>query len=119
MAQSVGILRIWWMGTQYDVIKGSSLRLAGARNVTQVAGYSAHRSQEFQPGEVKATPLLLRGQSLATFTPGAEGELQVQADTGQSWTIPDAFILDAPTMTDDGGKMPITWNFSTYQELIG
>ncbi|MBM9400381.1 phage tail tube protein [Gluconacetobacter azotocaptans] len=119
MAKSVGVIRVWWQGTQYDCIKGSSIRLSGARNVTQVAGYSAHRSQEFQAGEVKVTTLLLRGQSLAALMPGPEGELQVVADSGQTWTIPDAFILDAPTMTDDGGKCPITWNFSTYQELIG
>ncbi|MFT8783767.1 phage tail tube protein [Acetobacter syzygii] len=88
------------------------------QNVAQVAGDTAHHSQQFQPGETKATPMLLKGQSLAAFNPGGEGELQVQADTGQVWTFPDAFILSAPTMTDDGGKMPVTWNCSTYTELL-
>lgn len=118
MAQSVGILTIWWKGVKYDCAKGSSLRLPGMQNVTQVAGTTAHRSQQFQPGEVKATPLLLKGQSLAAFIPDDEGELQAQADTGQVWTLPDAFLLSAPTMTDDGGKMPVTWNCSTYTELL-
>ena len=118
MAQSVGILRIWWKGVKYDCTKGSSIRLPTYQNVTQVAGDTAHRSENFQPGEVKATPLLLKGQSLAAFNPGSEGELQVQADTGQVWTFPDAFLLSAPTMTDDGGKMPVTWNSSTYTELL-
>lgn len=118
MAQSVGIVAIWWNGQKYDCQKGSSLRLSGVRNVTQVAGMTAHRSQEFQAGEVKATTLLLKGQSLATFSPGDEGELQFKADTGQTWVSPDAFITDAPTMTDDGGKCPVTWNFSTYSEIV-
>ncbi|NHO33330.1 phage tail tube protein [Acetobacter fallax] len=116
MAESVGVLSIWWLGTQYDCQKGSSIRLPAMRNVTQVAGYTAHRSREFQQGQVKATPLLLVGQSLETFNPGDEGELQVLADTGQSWVFPDAYITDAPTLTDDGGKMPITWEMSTYSE---
>lgn len=117
-SNSVGILSIWWNGTQYDCQKGSSLRLPGFRNVTQVAGYTAHRSQEFQAGECKATPLLLEGMGLSTFTPGDSGELQVVANTGQSWVFPDAWITDAPTMTDDGGKVPVTWNMNVGQELI-
>lgn len=118
MSISVGIVTIWWKGQQYDCQKGSSVRLPGTRNVTQVAGRTAHRSQEFQAGEIKATPLLLQGMSLAAFSPGDEGELQAQADTGQTWVFPDAFITDAPTMTDDGGKMPITWNCSTFEEIV-
>ncbi|GBQ23503.1 hypothetical protein AA0472_1119 [Acetobacter estunensis NRIC 0472] len=117
MAVSVGILSIWWKGVQYDCQKGSSLRLPAMRNVTQVAGFSAHRSRQFQQGQCKATPLLLEGQSLSQFNPGDEGELQVVADTGQSWVFPDAYITDAPTMTDDGGKMPITWDMSTFEEI--
>ncbi|OUJ13100.1 phage tail tube protein, partial [Acetobacter sp. DsW_063] len=90
MADSLGILTIWWLGTRYDCQKGSSLRLPAMKNVTQVAGYTAHKSKEFQAGEAKATPLLLQGQSLAAFNPGDSGELQILADTGQSWTFPDA-----------------------------
>ncbi|MEE8659936.1 hypothetical protein CGLAMM_01105 [Acetobacteraceae bacterium EV16G] len=32
--------------------------------------------------------------------------------------MPDAFILDKPTMTDEGGKCPVTWNAGTYQEIL-
>lgn len=118
-SNSVGILSIWWLGVQYDCQKGSSLRLPAMQNVTQVAGYTAHRSRQFQQGECKATPLLLEGQALSSFSPGDSGELQVVADTGQSWVFPDAWILSAPTMTDDGGKMPITWNMNVGREIVG
>jgi len=118
MSQGVGIVRLWWNGTQYDVLKGASLRLPALRNVAVPAGYKLNRSQEFQGGEIRATVMVLAGMSLATFSPGAEGELQIQSDTGQTWVFPDAFILDAPTLTDDGGKAPVTWNASSYSELL-
>ncbi|NVN45150.1 phage tail tube protein [Asaia lannensis] len=117
MAQGVGIVRIWWMGTQYSVLKGSSIRLPGLRNVAVAAGYQLNRSQEFQGGEVRATLMVLKGMKLSTLTPSGEGELQWQADTGQLFTSPDAFILDAPVLSDDGGKAPVIWNFSSYAEL--
>lgn len=116
MAQALGILKIWWQGQQYACQQGSSLKLPGMKNTTIVAGYSAHRAQSFSPAEIKATPLLLKGMTMAEFTPGSEGELQVQADTGQTWTFPDAYILDAPSVSDGGGKMPVTWNASTSTE---
>jgi len=118
MAQGVGIVRVWWRGTQFSVLKGSSIRLSGLRNVAVAAGYQLNRSQEFQGGEVRATLMILKGMSLASLTPGDEGELQVQADTGQVWVSPDAFILDAPVLTDDGGKAPVVFNFSSYSELV-
>ncbi|RUT27399.1 hypothetical protein C0V97_01115 [Asaia sp. W19] len=117
MAATVGIVRLWWAGTQYNVVKGSSIRLSGIRNVTQVAGYQAFRSAEFQAGEVRATLLIAKGMKLSSLMPGEEQELQWQADTGQLYTSPDAFILDAPVLSDDGGKAPVVWNFSSYIEL--
>ncbi|WP_308719189.1 phage tail tube protein [Komagataeibacter xylinus] len=118
MTDAVGIVSFIWQGQKYDAIKGSSLRLPDMQNVTQIAGATGYPSKQFQIGEAKATPLLLEGMSLAAFTPRDRGELQIVADTGQKWVIPAAYILSAPTMTDDGGKMPITWNFATYEEIL-
>jgi len=32
--------------------------------------------------------------------------------------MPAAVLMDVPTMTDDGGKIPCTFNFGTYSELV-
>ena len=117
MAATVGIIRIWWKGTQYDCVEGSTVRLPGLVNNTQVAGYSAQNFRTFQAGQVKATPVLKSGMSLAAFQDTSSGELQCQADTGQTWILPDAFIVNGAEMSDRGGKISVTWNASTFSEL--
>lgn len=118
MAQSIGILKIWWRGKCYECVAGSSIKLPGMSNKTQVTGTSVQRYQTFSAGEVKATVILNEGMSLDAFDTDSVGELQVQTLTGQAWVMPDAFILDKPTSTDEGGKCPVTWNAGTYQEIL-
>jgi len=117
-SQTIGILTLSWLGQSLDTKKGGRLRLASMANRTQVAGRKVLRSQQFREGMARATVFIEAGASLSQFNPGDAGELQVQADTGQTWTMPSAYILDAPEMQDDGSA-EITWNFGTQQELIG
>ncbi|MEE8661921.1 hypothetical protein CGLAMM_11385 [Acetobacteraceae bacterium EV16G] len=35
MAQSIGILKIWWRGKYYECVAGSSIKLPGMSNKTQ------------------------------------------------------------------------------------
>lgn len=117
-AQVVGIITAVWGGTTYNCVKGSTLRLPGMRNTAQPAGKAFNYSQQFQPGEAKLTFQVKTGDSLANFMPGSSAELQLQADTGQTWTMPAAVLMDVPVMTDDGGKIPCTFNFGTYSEIV-
>ncbi|OUI86138.1 hypothetical protein HK19_06065, partial [Acetobacter persici] len=86
-----------------ECVTGSTIKLPGYKNNTQVTGSTVQRYQSFAAGEVKATPVLKKGMKLSTFTADDEGELQVKCDTGQAFVLPDAFILDNPTLSDQGG----------------
>ncbi|OUI87897.1 hypothetical protein HK19_01000, partial [Acetobacter persici] len=86
-----------------ECVTGSTIKLPGYKNNTQVTGSTVQRYQSFAAGEVKATPVLKTGMKLSTFTADDEGELQVKCDTGQAFVLPDAFILDNPTLSDQGG----------------
>jgi hypothetical protein len=119
MTQTVGILDIYWNGAKIEAEKGATLKLSGYKNNAVNAGRKTHRAQEWMAGEAKCTTVLRAGDALTAYLPGAEGELQVKCDTGQVYTSPDAFIVDVPTVTGgEGGKVQITWNFSTYEELV-
>ena len=118
MAQTVGGLYIWWRGKPYECVDGSTIKLPGWKNNTQVTGSTVQRYQSFAAGEVKCTPVIKKGMSLDAFDTDQEGELQVKTTTGQSWVLPDAFILEKPTMSDMGGKAPITFNAGLYKEVI-
>ncbi|GBQ15258.1 hypothetical protein CFR78_04215 [Komagataeibacter rhaeticus] len=116
--QTVGVFRAWWNGQQIEIKPGATVRLPGTQNKTEIAGGTGFRYQQYQVGQFKCTPVLVKGSSLAAFQPGDEGELQVLADTGQQWVFPDAYILDAPDLADSGGNMPLTFNMNTYKELL-
>ncbi|MBY4640286.1 phage tail tube protein [Gluconacetobacter entanii] len=115
---TVGIFTVWWKGLKIEMKTGSTLRLPGNQNKTETAGGTGFRYQQYQVGQFKGTAILPKGTSLAAFQPDVEDELQVMADTGQQWSFPDAYLLDAPDLADNGGNMPLTWNMNTYKELL-
>lgn len=117
MTQTIGTIAIWWRGKQYDVQKGVRFRLPGQQNNDVNAGRRTLRSQQYNPGNVQATVLITRDMSLSDFDPAlGEGELQLQADTGQTWTIADAYVQKFPD-AQDNGQAQISWTYNTYQEL--
>ncbi|WP_429956217.1 phage tail tube protein [Gluconobacter japonicus] len=117
MAQTIGVIALWWRGKQYDTQKGVRFRLSGQQNNDVNAGRRTLRSQQYNPGMVQATVLITPDVSLTEFDPSlGEGELQLQADTGQTWTISDAYVKTLPD-AQDNGQAQINWTFNTYQEL--
>lgn len=117
MAQTLGLIRLFWRGTQYDVQKGVKFRLAGQKNESVNANFRALRSTQYQVGEVKATIVPTADASPSDFAPAlGEGELQLQADTGKTWVIADAYVMEQPEWSDDG-KVSVTWNFNIVQEF--
>ena len=119
MAQTLGIIDIVWKGTKIPTEKGATFKPGGLKNNTVLAGRQAHRSQEFIASEIKATTVLRRGQSLLALLDMSEGELQVVCDTGQTYVMPDAFLVDKPDITGgEGGKVSLTWNAGEPEELL-
>lgn len=117
MAQTLGIIRLYWRGKLYDTQKGVKFRLPGVKNEDVAGNFRTLRSQQYQVGQVQATVIPTPGASPTDFDPSAgEGELQLQSDTGKIWVISDAYVRELPEWSDDG-KAPVTWSFNTYQEI--
>ena len=118
MTQAVGIIDIFWLGSNFNVEKGASFKLPGVKNNPVNAGNRTYRSQERMHGECRGTTVLAAGQSATSYSAGDEGELQIVTDIGLTYVSADAFILENPTITGgEGGKVEIHWAFSTFDEI--
>lgn len=120
MAQTLGIIDIYFRGKLVPVEKGAKLRLSGLKNNAVVYGRRVGRAQEFAAGEASGTTHFERGQRFADIYGADEGELQVKCDTGQTYVMPDAFLIDGPPeMTGgEGGKVELKWSFGEYEEIV-
>ncbi len=120
MAQVVGIIDLVWNGTKVAIKPGSgSLKIGGLVNKEITAGRSIHRAQLMQPAEVQGTTVLAKGQSLAALFDSDAHELQVVADTGQSFIVSEAFLIDAGNLQDkDGGDVKMTWRGTAAVEVL-
>lgn len=117
--QVLGIITIRWNGRVIPVEKGASCLLGGLKQMPVVYGRRVGRTQEFEPSEITGVTALQRGQSIDDFYQVAEGELQVQCDTGQSYVFPDAFLTERLTLTGgEGGKIKLKWAAGDYRELL-
>jgi hypothetical protein len=119
MAQTLGIIDLVWNGTKIQVEKGATFKPGGIKNNSVIAGRQVHQSQEYIASEVKGTTVLMAGQSLLALIATTAGELQVVCDTGQTYVMNDAFLVDRPDVTaGEGGKVNLTWNAGEPQELL-
>ncbi|MBR0559497.1 phage tail tube protein [Neokomagataea anthophila] len=117
MATTIGIIRLWWRGKKYDVQKGVRFKPPGLQNANVMVAGRALRSQSYNVGTAQATIQITSDMAIADFDPSlGEGELQLQADTGQTWTIPDAYVMTFPEVQDSGAAS-VNWSFNTYQEI--
>lgn len=115
----LGVIDIVWQGKRLDIEKGAKVKLGGMKNVAVTLSRSLGRAQEFEGSEVTATFALARGQKLKDIFATAEGELQAQCDTGQTYVWPDAFLTNRPEMTGgEGGKIELKWMGGEPQELL-
>lgn len=119
MTQVLGIVDIVWQGRNIPVEKGAKLTLGGIVNTAVPYGRKVGRAQSFEPSEIEATTELERGQKFKELYGVGEGELQVQCDTGQVFTWPDAFLVDRRELTGgEGGKVPLKWNAGEPEEIV-
>ncbi|MDO9501389.1 phage tail tube protein [Falsiroseomonas sp.] len=119
MAQTLGIVDFTWRGQSIPAKKGSKFKLGGTKSNPVVTGRRVDHAHEFEASEVSATFALRRGMSLlALFAPG-EGPLEVLADTGQTYSFPDAFVTNRPEATSgEGGDVEIMWSAGEPNEVV-
>jgi hypothetical protein len=119
MTQTVGIMDAYFNGVHIPCEKGSTLKPGGLKNNVVIAGKQVFKSQEFVAATASVTTVLQAGQSLLALISAAPGELQMIADTGQSWIIPDASLTNEPDVTGgDGGKVKLEYAGSPATELL-
>lgn len=117
MAQTRGIVTLWWNGKKYDVQKGSRWRRPGKQNTDVEGTTRTLRSQKYQAGMVQATVLVTSDMSVSEFDPSlGERELQIQDDLGRTLTTSDAYVRSFPE-EQDNGQAQINWTFNTFQEI--
>lgn len=119
MSQVLGVVGIIWRGRNIPVEKGAKLKLGGFKNNAVVYGRKVGRAREFVGSEITATTHLEKDQSYTSLYDDEEGELQVQCDTNQMFTFPDAFLQEPPEMTGgEGGKLELKWSAGEYEEVL-
>ncbi len=117
--KTLGIVDATWRQQTLDVQKGSKLKLGGIKNNLVKTGRRAHRAEEFEESEVTVTVPFKAGMSMIDLFSSEEGELIVKCDTGQTYSWPDAFLVNRPDITGgEGGAVELKWNAGEPEELV-
>lgn len=119
MAQSLGVVEVVWAGVKFPCEKGASFRQGGLINKSVTAGAQVSRSQEMMPSKVQCSTPFMTGMSIEAILATPEGELQFQCDTGQTFVIASAFLVDQVEVSGgEGGKLTLTWEGGKAEELV-
>ena len=117
--QTLGVLDMVWGGEALDSEKGGKLKLGGWKQNATVTQGKVFYTREYEASEITFTTVLkLLQRIFDIFSPGTK-ELQVNCDTGQSFTFGDAFVSNRPEMTaGEGGKIEVKIMAGAYEELL-
>jgi len=118
MAQTIGVIALWWNGRQYPCQKGVQFQRSGKRAQAVATSAGIFHSNEAAAGMAKATLTWRPTDSLANFSPSSgENMLQLKCDTGQIYVCPDAVVQEEPTVQDNG-QCPVTWIINQCSEIL-
>ncbi len=124
--QVLGIVDLVWNGVKLPIDKGGTFKQGGIVNKAQTAGRQVFNSQAYMESTVDASIPYRKGDTLAPYAGSITAELQFVCDTGQTYSIPDAFVTGQPQISGggggsgggSGGSLKITWAGSAAQEVI-
>lgn len=118
MTQSLGVVDVIWNGRTIAVEPGAKFLLGGMQNKAVPYSRGVARAQEFVGSTLEITTLLTADLRASDMYTTEEGELQIQCDTGQTIVSYNAFMTDRPDFSGgEGGKVPLKWSFSDYEEI--
>ncbi len=120
VAQSLGNVTLIWGGTTLNVdAKSSSFTIGGLVAKPVIAGQQVTQAQDFVAPMVKASFPLLKGMSITGLRALNGSELQVQCDTGQTYTVTGAFIVGDPQVKGgQGNNVSISWSGQSASEVV-
>ena len=124
--QVLGIVDLVWNGVKLPIDKAGSFKQGGIVNKAMTAGRQVFNSQSYMASEVSASIPFRNGDSLAPYAGSVIAELQFVCDSGQTYSIPDAFVSGQPEISGgggggsggSGGSLKITWAGSAAVEII-
>lgn len=114
----LGIIEVFWLGTQIDIKPGGSVKLGGLVNKPVVFGQQVGPSRKMEESEIKVKAVVQTGDVVTgMFNVGQVGELQVHCDTGQIFVWEGAFVTGAITLTaGENSEVDVTWGAAAPQE---
>lgn len=100
MAQTLGLIKVFFGGTELRIKPGGTIRLGGVVSRPQVAGTEVFRSEAMMESEISVKMILRRDERLTDLVPAnEERELQVHCDTGQTFVFASAFRKETLSIT--------------------
>ena len=118
--QSLGVVNVSWNGVKFPCEKGATFRQGGLINKSVTAGSQVFYSREMMPSKVQCSTPYLSSTSIGAILAPATAELQFETDTGQTYVIAGAYIVDQIEITGgEGGRLTLTWEGGEAEELLG
>jgi hypothetical protein len=115
----VGIVKCFFGGTDIPLMPGSTFDRGGIVNDPKVVGITVKRARKMKETAVKLKVALGDGDSLDTwFPPDVEQEFQFETDTGQTYTMENAFVSDSQTINDGGAGVDVSIAGGTATEVV-
>lgn len=108
MAKATGIVTIELDGETLESETGATLNVGGVNRealITETGNIFAMETRV--PATIECSVLHLTGTDLTTLANIVDGVLNFKCDTGQVYTITNAFLTEPPSLS--GGKVPLKW----------
>lgn len=120
MAKVLGRATIKWDGNALLTDKGAKLNMGGVER-KPVEGDTTHGyAEDTKTPFIECQISLAKGASLAEIRDITEATVTFEADTGQIYTLTEAWVSAPPEATaGDGGKIPVKFYGMKCDEVTG
>ena len=107
-------------GQMLDTMPGASLDIGGVSRATVTGSNKVLGFQETpKPSKLEVEIAVKPGTSLAAMGRWDDVTATFEADTGQTYVIPNGWCTEPPTTTDNDGKAKVVIEGPPAEEMIG
>ncbi|HQU16624.1 MAG TPA: phage tail tube protein [Gammaproteobacteria bacterium] len=105
----VGIVKAFFGGTEIPLLAGSSFKRGGFVNKPVAVGASIQRARQYVESVATLKIGFGTGMSMDALLPrDTQAEFQFETDTGQTYTIQNAFVSETEEISDGGAGATAT-----------
>lgn len=110
MARLTGRIWIKVNGSMLRSNEGAQIDLGGAVRETVVGSHTVHGFHEkIKPGRVECQVAVAQGDSPESLRDISGATLTCELDTGQTYIIRDAHVLEPPVIQEGGGQVSLVF----------